>query len=65
MNSSPRIVFMGTPEFAVESLRKLVESNYHVIGVVTTPDKPAGKHHTVLQASPVKEYALSQNLPLL
>ena len=56
---------MGTPEFAVESLRKLLENGYQVVGVVTTPDKPAGKHHSVLQASPVKEYALSQNLPLL
>ena len=65
MNNSPRIVFMGTPEFAVESLRKLIENGYHVVGVVTTPDKPAGKHHSVLQASPVKKYALSKNLPLL
>jgi len=65
MNNSPRIVFMGTPEFAVESLRKLVENGYHVVGVITMPDKPAGKHHSVLQASAVKEYALSQNLPLL
>ena len=56
---------MGTSEFAVESLRKLVENGYQVVGVVTTPDKSAGKHHSVLQASPVKEYALSQNLPLL
>ena len=65
VNNSPRIVFMGTPEFAVESLRKLVESGYHVTGVVTIPDKAVGKHHSVLQASPVKEYALSQNIPLL
>jgi methionyl-tRNA formyltransferase len=65
MNTSPRIVFMGTPEFAVETLRSLVESGYNVVGVVTSPDKPVGKHHSVLQASPVKEYALSQNLPLL
>jgi len=64
-NKSLRIVFMGTPEFAVESLRALVENGYHVAGVVTIPDKPVGKHHSVLQASPVKEYALSQNLPLL
>ena len=56
---------MGTPEFAVESLRMLVENGYQVAGVVTVPDKPVGKHHSVLQASPVKEYALSQNLPLL
>ena len=65
MNNFPRIVFMGTPEFAVESLRKLIESGYNLVGVVTAPDKPVGKHHSVLQASPVKEYALSQNLPLL
>jgi len=65
MSVSPRIVFMGTPEFAVESLRMLVENDYPVVGVVTTPDKPEGKHHSVLQASPVKEYALSKNLPLL
>jgi methionyl-tRNA formyltransferase len=60
-----RIVFMGTPAFAVESLRALVEGGYPVAGVVTMPDKPAGKHHSVLQASPVKEYALSQDLPVL
>ena len=65
MNNSPRIVFMGTPEFAVESLRRLVENGYHVVGVVTTPDKPAGKHHSVLQVSAVKKYALSQDFPLL
>ncbi|MDR1610781.1 MAG: methionyl-tRNA formyltransferase [Candidatus Symbiothrix sp.] len=61
----PRIVFMGTPDFAVESLRTLVESGYNVVGVITMPDKPMGKHQSVLQAGPVKEYALSQNLPLL
>jgi methionyl-tRNA formyltransferase len=60
-----RIVFMGTPGFAVESLRFLVEGGYNVVGVITMPDKPSGKHQSVLQASPVKEYALSQNLPLL
>jgi methionyl-tRNA formyltransferase len=65
MNNSPRIVFMGTPGFAVESLRMLVENGYHVVGVVTAPDKPSGKHHSVLQPSAVKEYALSKNLPLL
>lgn len=56
---------MGTPEFAVESLRALVEGGYSVVGVVTMPDKPIGKHQSVLQASPVKQYALSQNLPVL
>ncbi len=59
-----RIVFMGTPEFAVESLRALVENEYNVVGVITMPDKPAGRGHKI-QYSAVKEYALSQNLPLL
>lgn len=60
-----RIVYMGTPDFAVESLRALVEHDYNVVGVITMPDKPVGRHGSVLQASPVKEYALSQNLPVL
>lgn len=60
-----RIVYMGTPGFAVESLRALVENKYRVVGVVTMPDKPVGKHHSVLQPSPVKEYALSVGLPVL
>lgn len=55
---------MGTPEFAVEALRRLVEGGYNVVGVITMPDKPAGRGHHV-QYSAVKEYALSQNLPLL
>lgn len=55
---------MGTPEFAVESLRRLVEGGYNVVGVITMPDKPAGRGHK-LQYSPVKQYALSQGLPLL
>ncbi len=60
-----RIVYMGTPDFAVESLRALVEGGYNVVGVITMPDKPIGRHGSVLQASPVKKYALSQNLPVL
>ncbi len=60
-----RIVYMGTPEFAVESLRVLVEGGYNVVGVITMPDKPIGRHGSVLQASPVKQYALSKGLPLL
>lgn len=60
-----RIIFMGTPEFAVESLRKLVEGGYNVVAVVTQPDKPVGRHGSVLRASAVKEYALAQNLPVL
>ena len=59
-----RIVYMGTPEFAVESLRRLVEGGYNVVGVITMPDKPAGRGHK-LQFSPVKQYALEHNLPLL
>lgn len=59
-----RIVYMGTPDFAVESLRALVEGGYNVVGVITMPDKPAGRGHK-LQYSAVKEYALSQNLPIL
>ncbi|MCL2650173.1 MAG: methionyl-tRNA formyltransferase [Candidatus Azobacteroides sp.] len=62
---SLRIVYMGTPDFAVESLKALVEGGYNIVGVITMPDKPIGKSHSVLSCSPVKEYALSQNLPLL
>ncbi|MBQ8243223.1 MAG: methionyl-tRNA formyltransferase [Bacteroidaceae bacterium] len=57
-----RIVYMGTPEFAVESLKRLVEGGYNVVGVITMPDKPMGRHGSVLQASPVKQYAVSQGL---
>ena len=48
-----RIVYMGTPEFAVESLKCLVEGGYNVVGVITMPDKPVGRHQDTLQASPV------------
>lgn len=60
-----RIVYMGTPDFAVESLRALVEGGYNVVGVITMPDKPVGRHASVLQPSPVKEYALSAGIPIL
>ena len=56
---------MGTPEFAVESLKRLVEGGYNVVAVVTMPDKPMGRHGSVLQPSPVKEYAVSQGLKVL
>ena len=56
---------MGTPDFAVEPLRRLVEGGYNVVAVVTMPDKPVGRHHEVLQQSPVKQYAVSQNIPVL
>ena len=60
-----RIVFMGTPEFAVETLQALVENEYNVVAVVTQPDKPVGRHGSVLQAPAVKQYALSKGLPVL
>ena len=60
-----RIVYMGTPDFAVESLRALVEGGYNVVGVVTMPDKPMGRHGSVLQQSPVKKYALEKGLTVL
>ena len=60
-----RIVFMGTPEFAVESLRALVEGGYNVVGVVTQPDKPVGRHQETLQPPAVKVYAESVGLPVL
>lgn len=59
-----RIVYMGTPDFAVESLRRLVEGGYNIAGVITMPDKPAGRGYK-LQYSPVKQYAIEHNLPLL
>ncbi len=60
-----RIVFMGTPEFAVETLKALVENEYNVVAVVTQPDKPVGRHQTEFQPSEVKKYALEHNLPVL
>ena len=59
-----RIVYLGTPEFAVASLRALVEGGYNVVAVVTMPDKPAGRGHQ-MQFSDVKKYALSVGLPVL
>ena len=59
-----RIVFMGTPDFALASLKKLVENNYNVVGVVTVADKPAGRGQK-LQSSPVKQYAESKGIPVL
>src|SRR4051812_8668181 len=62
--SGLRIVFMGTPEFAVESLDILVKNNYTIVGVITVPDKPAGRGQQV-QESAVKQYALEKKLPVL
>lgn len=60
-----RIVFMGTPDFAVGSLRALVEGGYNVVAVVTMPDKPVGRHQSELSQSAVKQYAVAHNLPVL
>ncbi|MDE6291534.1 MAG: methionyl-tRNA formyltransferase, partial [Muribaculaceae bacterium] len=59
-----RIVFFGTPEFAVESLDALIKNDYNVVGVVTMPDKIAGRGHKLYQ-SDVKKYALEHDLPIL
>ncbi len=56
---------MGTPDFAVETLSALVENQYNVVGVVTQPDKPVGRHGSILQPSAVKQYALAHGLPVL
>ena len=61
---SLKIVFFGTPDFAVESLDRLVSGGYNIVGVVTMPDKAAGRGHKMFQ-SPVKEYALAHNLKLM
>ena len=65
MQKDLRIVFMGTPDFAVPSLANLVDNGYNVVGVVTMPDKAIGRHHDVLQSSPVKQYAVAHNIPVL
>ena len=58
-----RILFMGTPDFAEESLRKLIEEGFSVVGVVTQPDKPKGRGHKMV-FPPVKELALAQGIPV-
>ena len=60
-----RIVFMGTPEFAVETLQALVENDHNVVAVVTQPDKPVGRHQTEMQPSEVKKFAVAHGLPVL
>jgi methionyl-tRNA formyltransferase len=59
-----KIIFLGTPEFAVDSLRILVENGYDVVGVITAPDKPAGRGQKIV-ISAVKEYALQNELNVL
>lgn len=60
----PRIVFMGTPEFAVTSLKQLLDHNYNVVAVVTAPDKPAGRGRKTKE-SEVKQFAMEKQLPVL
>jgi methionyl-tRNA formyltransferase len=64
MNKPLRIIFMGTPDFAVSTLQALVENGQNVVAVITAPDKPAGRG-LKLQESPVKQYAVSQQIPVL
>jgi len=59
-----RIIFMGTPDFAVDSLKSLVENNYNIVGVITAPDRPAGRGRKIHE-SPVKQYASKNNLIIL
>ena len=59
-----RIVFMGTPEFAVPSLDKLLQAEYNIVGVITAPDKPAGRGMS-LQQSAIKKFALEKGLKIL
>lgn len=60
-----RIVYMGTPDFAVLPLQKLIEGGYNVVGVITMPDKPVGRHQNQLTPSPVKRFAEEHGLPVL
>lgn len=62
--SDLRIVYLGTPEFAVAGLQALVEGGYNVVAVVTMPDKPAGRGHQ-MQFSDVKKYALEAGIPVM
>lgn len=59
-----RIVFLGTPEFAVESLRRILDEGYNVVGVVTMPDKIAGRGHKLIHSA-VKDFALSRGLHIM
>lgn len=60
-----KIIYMGTPDFAVEPLRILLDNGYNVVAVVTMPDKAIGRHHDQLQSSPVKKFAVERGLPVL
>lgn len=58
-----RVLFWGTPDFAVKSLKALIESNHQVVGVITQPDKPKGRGQKI-QPTLVKEKALKHNIPV-
>src|SRR6188508_1232642 len=60
-----RIVFMGTPEFAVPSLEILMEAGYPIVGVITAPDKPGGRGLKNTMISPVKSFGLTHEIPVL
>ncbi|MCQ2256135.1 MAG: methionyl-tRNA formyltransferase [Bacteroidaceae bacterium] len=62
---SLKIVFMGTPEFAVGTLERLVNDNFNVVAVVTQPDKPVGRHQDTLQPPAVKVFAQEHGIPVL
>ena len=59
-----RIVFMGTPDFAVESLKQIINNKYNVVAVVTSPDKPAGRGQKISESA-VKQYAIEKGLNIL
>ena len=59
-----RIVFMGTPEFAVSSLEILIKSGFNVVAVITAPDKPAGRGQKIKQSA-IKEFAIKQQIKIL
>ena len=61
---SEKIVFMGTPDFAVESLKQLIENSENVVGVITSPDRPAGRGQQ-LRESAVKQFAVQHQIPVL
>ncbi len=64
MTPDTRIVFMGTPDFATGCLKKLIDNNYNIVGVVTVADKPAGRGKKISESS-VKKYAAEKNIPVL
>lgn len=64
MQHTLKIIYMGTPEFAVAGLKKLLENGFNIVAVVTAPDKPSGRG-LHLQQSPVKQFAVANNIPVL